>query len=69
MKAAAPDEVEESEAITTEGSMNDEVSLRAVVLVLVGALGTYAALQNAELGAALLVGASLVTVLVLIMRR
>ncbi|MEV7191508.1 hypothetical protein AB0N81_06845 [Streptomyces sp. NPDC093510] len=43
--------------------------MRALVLLLVGALGTYAALHKAELGAALLVGASLVTVLVLIMRR
>lgn len=49
--------------------MHEEMSLRALVLLLVGALGTYATLHNAELGAAMVVGASLVTVLVLIMRR
>ncbi|MGW0564682.1 DUF3309 family protein [Streptomyces sp. NPDC003016] len=48
--------------------MNEEMSLRALVLLLVGALGTYAAMRDAELGTALLVGASLVTVLILIMR-
>ncbi|MDX2406611.1 hypothetical protein NJO91_26260 [Streptomyces microflavus] len=69
MKTAAPDEVGESKAIDAEDKVNDEISLRAVVLALVGVLGTYAAFRDADLGAALLVGASLVTVLVLIMRR
>ncbi|MEU9701953.1 hypothetical protein [Streptomyces sp. NPDC047981] len=49
--------------------MNEEMSLRALVLLMVGALGTAAAMHDAELGAALLVGASLVTVLILIMRH
>ncbi|MEU8913985.1 hypothetical protein [Streptomyces nigrescens] len=49
--------------------MNEEISVRTLVLLLVGAITVYIARRDPELGAALLVGVGVVTLLHVLMRR
>lgn len=49
--------------------MNGHIDLTAVVLGLVGGIAAYAAYRDPNLGAALLVGAGVVTVLYLLLKK